>query len=192
MPQKKKILFIDLETTGTNCDWHGIHQVGAIIDIDGKEVATFFKNVKPHTGAKVDPQALAVSGVTWPMIKDYPTMSYVFDEFVKMISVFADPAGQDRIYIAGYNSQALEGPFIREWYKQNGAEQLFRSHFHSATIDIMTLCAKHYMDKGISPVSYSLPNMARISGIMYEAGKMHNALYDAQLARKLYYKLENE
>lgn len=190
MPQQKKILFIDLETTGTNCEHHGIHQIGAIMDIDGKEAAAFSKNVKPHTGAKVDPQALAVSGTSWPMIKDYPTMPYVFEEFVQMISMFADPAGQERIYIAGYNSQALEGPFLREWYKQNGAAQLFGSHFHSSTLDIMTLCAKHYMEKGISPVSYSLQNMARITGVVYEAGKLHNALYDAQLARKLYYKLE--
>lgn len=192
MSQQKKILFIDTETTGLNPELHGIHQLSAILVINDKIISDFKSNVQPHPSARVDSRALGIAGVTYNQLSSYPTMEYVFGEFQAFLSQYTDPSGQERIYIAGYNSQAMEGPFMRQWYKHNGVEQMFRSHFHSATLDLMTLSAKHYMDKGIHPVSYSLENMARLSGIPYDVSRLHDAEYDNHLAIELYYKIVNQ
>lgn len=184
-----KLLFIDVETTGKNPDLHGIHAIGSILDIDGKETASFYKNVKPQIGAQVDPEALKVSGIAFNNLKEYPNLSYVFDEFMQMLSVALDPGGQDRIYMVGYGA-SFDNDFMRKWYGHNGQEELFKSHFHSAPIDIMTLAAKYFCGHGLVPVSYSLQSIARIFKLPVEHGKLHNAAYDAQLARKLYYAIE--
>lgn len=194
MPSKK-ILFIDVETTGLNPDIHGIHQISAIMVVNDYVANTpqaFNSNVQPHPSARVDTRSLGIAGVTYNQLASYPPMEQVFGEFQAFLSQYVDPSGQERIYIGGYNSQAMEGPFMRQWYKHNGVEQMFRSHFHSATLDVMTLAVKHYMDKGIHPVSYSLENMARLSGIPYDVSKLHDAEYDNRLAIKLYYKLEQK
>lgn len=43
-----KLLFFDLETTGTNPGRNGIHQISGQIVIDGKHVQDFDFHVRPN------------------------------------------------------------------------------------------------------------------------------------------------
>ena len=43
-----KLLFFDLETTGTNPGRNGIHQISGSIVIDGKHITKNIKNNKKH------------------------------------------------------------------------------------------------------------------------------------------------
>lgn len=46
-----KIVFFDLETTGTNPGKHGIHQISGEIVIDGQTVEQFDFKVRPNPAA---------------------------------------------------------------------------------------------------------------------------------------------
>ena len=59
-----KLLFFDLETTGTNPGRNGIHQISGSIVIDGKRVEDFDFHVQPNPKAVIEDAALEVAGVT--------------------------------------------------------------------------------------------------------------------------------
>lgn len=59
-----KVVFFDLETTGTLVNKHGIHQISGMIVIDGEVKETFDFKVQPNPKAEIVQEALDVAGVT--------------------------------------------------------------------------------------------------------------------------------
>lgn len=59
-----KLLFFDLETTGTLVNRHGIHQISGMVVIDGNVMETFNFYVQPNPKADILKEALDVAGVT--------------------------------------------------------------------------------------------------------------------------------
>ena len=68
--QIKKFYF-DLETTGVDAFRNAIHQIAAIIEIDGKVKETINWNIKSFGGAIIEKEALEVGGVTEDQLKKY-------------------------------------------------------------------------------------------------------------------------
>lgn len=182
------ILFLDLETTGLYANRHGVHQIGACIDIDGKVVDEFCMNVKPFITAVFMEEALRVSGITINEIAKYPDMEEAYTAFMNFKEKYA-PSAAGKIFISGYNSGGLEMPFFREWFRHLGKIELFKSMFHSASLDVMVLAAQYSVQKNYPLVSYSLRDVAEMFSIPIDKKKLHNALYDAKLSREVYYKL---
>ena len=58
-----KILFFDVETTGTNAERHAVIQYAHIIEIDGKVVDERSWTIKPHDAAVVEPKAIEINGI---------------------------------------------------------------------------------------------------------------------------------
>ena len=85
-----KLLFFDLETTGTQADKHGIHQLSGSIVINGEVKEKFDLRVQPHPGAVIEQGALDVAGVTQEQIMAYPPMRQVYDQFINMLSKYVD------------------------------------------------------------------------------------------------------
>ena len=71
-----KVVFFDLETTGTLVNKHGIHQISGMIVIDGEVKETFDFKVQPNPKAEIVQEALDVAGVTKEQILSYPAMGY--------------------------------------------------------------------------------------------------------------------
>lgn len=67
-----KIVFFDLETTGTLVNKHGIHQISGEIVVDGEVKETFDFHVQPNPKAEITQEALDVAGVTKEQILAYP------------------------------------------------------------------------------------------------------------------------
>lgn len=85
-----KLVFFDLETTGTNPGKHGIHQISGQIVIDGVIKETFDFHVQPNPRAMIEDEALKVGGVTREQILAYPPMQQVYQEFVAMLGKYVD------------------------------------------------------------------------------------------------------
>lgn len=81
-----KLLFFDLETTGTLVNKHGIHQISGAVVIDGEIKEKFNLHVQPNPQAIIEPAALEVGGVTEAQIKAYPPMGEIYKQFVDMLS----------------------------------------------------------------------------------------------------------
>jgi len=55
------ILFLDLETTGTNPDIHSIIQIGAALFVQGEKIDQFKIDLAPREGSTIDLGALKVN-----------------------------------------------------------------------------------------------------------------------------------
>ena len=130
-----KLLFFDLETTGTNPARHGIHQISGMIEIDGVERERFDFKVRPNPKAEVLAEALAVGGVTREQIESYPPMEDVYRDFVGMLGRYVNKFNKaDKFFLVGYNNAAFDNQFLRGFFLQNG-DSYFGSWFWSNSID---------------------------------------------------------
>ena len=85
-----KILFFDLETTGTLVNRHGIHQISGKVVINGEVKESFDLRVQPNPQAQIEQAALDVAGVTKEQIMAYPPMEQIYNQFVDMLSKYVD------------------------------------------------------------------------------------------------------
>lgn len=85
-----KVLFFDLETTGTLVNRHGIHQISGAIVVDGEVKEEFDFKVQPNPKAEITQEALEVAGVTKEQILSYPPMGTIFPQFIAMLDKYVD------------------------------------------------------------------------------------------------------
>ena len=117
-----KVVFFDLETTGTLVNKHGIHQISGMIVIDGEVKETFDFKVQPNPKAEIVQEALDVAGVTKEQILSYPAMGYVYGQFTAILNKYVDKYNkQDKFFLAGYNNASFDNQFLRAWF-------LWKSH----------------------------------------------------------------
>ena len=115
-----KLLFFDLETTGTNFWQHGIHQISGCIEIDGEVKESFNFKVAPNPSAKIEQAALEIGNVTVEQIQAYRPMNEVFAEFGWMLSKYVDKFDKaDKFYLVGFNNASFDNQFLRAWFVQN-------------------------------------------------------------------------
>ena len=109
-----KLFFYDLETTGINPGRHGIHQISGQIVIDGQVMESFNFHVRPNPKAQIDPQALAVAGVTAEQILNYPPMEEIFGKLIAMLGRYVDQYNKnDKDFLVGYNNTSFDNHFPR-------------------------------------------------------------------------------
>lgn len=112
-----KVLFFDLETTGTLVNRHGIHQISGMVVIDGEVRESFNFHVQPNPKADITQEALDVAGVTKEQIMAYPPMGEVYRQFVDMLAKYVDKYNrQDKFFLAGYNNASFDNQFLRAWF----------------------------------------------------------------------------
>lgn len=184
-----KLIFIDLETTGTNFWQHGIHQLSGCIEINGEVVEAFDWKVQPNPAAKIDPAALAVAGITVEDLGDllrYPPMGEVYKDFTKMLGKHISKFDKkDKGWFVGFNSASFDMPFLRAWFKQNG-DEYFGSWFYSVSIDCIVLAAQQLMAERREMEDFKLHTVAKKLGISVDQNRLHDAAYDIEITRRIY------
>ena len=116
-----KVVFFDLETTGTLVNKHGIHQISGMIVIDGEVKETFDFKVQPNPKAEIVQEALDVAGVTKEQILSYPAMGYVYGQFTAILNKYVDKYNkQDKFFLAGYNNASFRILLLEQFYRCNG------------------------------------------------------------------------
>ena len=187
-----KLLFFDLETTGTNPARHGIHQISGMIEIDGVERERFDFKVRPNPKAEVLDEALAVGGVTREQIEAYPPMEEVYRDFVGMLSRYVNKFNKaDKFFLVGYNNAAFDNQFLRGFFLQNG-DNYFGSWFWSNSIDVMVLASQYLMGERHLMTNFKLSTVAAQLGVVVSEDKLHDALYDIYLTREAYHLMIDE
>lgn len=184
-----KILFFDLETTGTNFWQHGIHQIGGILEIDGEIKETFDLKVAPNPAAKIEQAALDVCSVTVEQIQAYPPMAQVYRHLTATLAKYCDKFNkQDKIFLVGYNNAGFDNQFLRAWFTQNG-DNYFGSWFWANPIDVYVLASHKLMATRHEYPDFKLMTCTQAFGIEIDETKLHDAVYDIYLTREIYYKL---
>lgn len=183
----KKVLWLDVETTGLDCRKHGLREVGFIIEIDGVEVDKGVFKINPFTyttkDVVIDDYALEISKVSIEDLESYDSSSYCFKELMKKLVKYVNVNDKnDCFVIAGYNT-AFDIGFIKEWFKEMGLLDSYKDLFHYKSLDVFSIvfALRHL---GInSAENDKLETMCNYFGIEIEA---HNALSDIEATKKLY------
>lgn len=183
-----KLLYYDLETTGTDPRKHGIHQLAGYVESDGRIVETFNISMQPNPKAIIDSQALKIAGIDESDFWLYPTMAEAFHEFHVLLDRHVkagDP--RDRLWQVGFNNRAFDDIFLRAWFAQNG-HPMYMAYFYPESIDVMVLAGYFLQgtDVRADMKRFTLSSVARALGIEVDPGKTHDALYDIHLTREIY------
>lgn len=184
-----KFVFFDIETTGLNFWQHGIHQLSGCIDIDGKAVEYFNYHVQPNPKAKIDVSALAVSNVTIADVQAYTPMPEIYKQFVTLLAKYVDKYDKkDKFFLIGFNNATFDNPFLRAWFVQNN-DNYFGSWFWANPLDTYVLATQKLLTQRPTMADFKLATVCKQMGIGVDESKLHNAAYDIELTRKLYYSI---
>ena len=187
MINMKKVLWLDVETTGLDCRKHGLREVGFIIEIDGVEVDKGVFRINPFTyttkDVEIDDYALEISKVSIEDLESYDRVSYCFKELMKKLVKYVNVNDKnDCFVIAGYNT-AFDIGFIKEWFKEMGLLDSYKDLFHYKSLDVFSIVFALIHIGLNSAENDKLETMCNYFGIGIEA---HNALSDIEATKKLY------
>lgn len=181
-----KLLFFDLETTGTKPEANGIHQISGAVVINGETKEKFNLHVQPHPNAVIEQGALDVAGVTKEQIMSYPSMPEVFYKFISMLSKYVDRYDRnDKFYLVGYNNASFDNQFLRAWFGHNG-DKYFGSWFWPNCIDVMVMATPYLADRRSQMFNFRQGTVAKTLGITVEEDKLHDAMYDIDICKAIY------
>ena len=185
----EKILFYDLETTGTLYWKHGIHQIAGAIQIEGEIVKRFNFNVLPHKKAIIEDEALSIAGVTREDVMKYPPMHEVYPYLINILSEYVDKFNKkDKFHLAGYNINAFDNAFFRAFFVQNG-DKYFGSWFWPDSLDCYVLASNHFKAVRATFENFQQRTVAKHLGIPIIEENLHDAQYDIDVCIDIYNKL---
>lgn len=184
-----KILFCDLETTGTYYWKNGIHQISGVIDIDGKVMEKFNFHVRPHENAIIEDEALKASNVTKEQIMEYPLMEEVYPQLVAILAKYVNKFDKtDKFFLSGYNVAAFDCNFLRGFFVQN-EDKYFGSWYWPNTLDVYVLATQRLLNERTELIDFKLKTVCEFMGIQINPERLHDAIYDVVITRKLYYRV---
>ena len=215
-----KLLFFDLETTGVKFWRNGIHQIGGIVDIDGQEVevavlgnenpfasvcgeidsgAEFYdydakyltETSKAYIPARI-PAEVDVAGVTLEQVQSYQPMEEGYRQLVGILSKYVNKFDKrDKMYLVGYNNAGFDNNFLRALFTQCG-DKYFGSWFYPNCMDVYVMVTPFLMGVRNDMENFKLMTVARTMGIEIDENKLHDATYDIELTRDIFYKIINK
>ncbi len=182
-PLFKKILYIDVETTGVEPGKHGIIQLAALMDIGGEIVDTFNLKCQPHEGAEINPEALKITGTDPEELKTRTTSSDAYREFLRFLEKHISKFNkEDKAYPAGYNVQ-FDLQFIEAWFRHHGGNKYGSGSYQNwKMLDPLPLCRIWDYQGTLALPDYKLQTVCKHFGIELDA---HDALSDITATRSL-------
>lgn len=184
-----KLLFFDLETTGVKFWRNGIHQIGGIVDIDGQEVERFDIRLAPNPAATIEQEALDVAGVTLEQVQSYQPMEDGYRQLVGILSKYVNKFDKrDKMYLVGYNNAGFDNSFLRALFQQCG-DKYFGSWFYPNCMDVYVMVTPFLMGVRNDMENFKLMTVAKTMGIEIDENKLHDATYDIELTRDIFYRI---
>lgn len=197
--QADKMIFIDVETTGTIPERHGVTQISGCVQI-GPEVKQYFDYyVRPFSGDLIEDAALKVTGIdrrqflppTDPAFlkvdgQEFADPFEVFAAFKQMLAGYVDQYDKsDKLQFVGYNAHSFDMPFMRRFWEKNN-DRFFGSWFWYPCLDVMLVWAQILQPERGLLSNFKLATVARHCGIEVDDSRLHDSKYDIDLTRRLW------
>ena len=178
-----KLLYVDVETTGVDAQRNGIVQIAWIIEIDGEVATEASFVVNPPAWAEIEPDAIAVHGISENEFRRGLTYREVHDRLESDMARYVDRYERtDKFRLSGYNVR-FDFDFLRRLWEDCGDRYLGAWIQYGQFIDPFGAFPIWQL-AGVVP---SLPNLqlatvARAFGVTDVAGA-HDALADLHMTR---------
>lgn len=197
---EQKLVFIDVETTGTDPERHGLTQISGCVQTGSDVVETFDYYVRPYPKDIIDPKALEVTGIDRRQLlpADHPDFialegqefedpHYIFARLMVMFGKYVDQYNRsDKFHFVGYNAHSFDMPFVRRFWEKNN-DRFFGSWFWYPCLDVMLVWAQILQTKRAELANFKLATVARHCGIEVDDDRLHDSQYDIDLTRQLWF-----
>jgi DNA polymerase-3 subunit epsilon len=183
----QKLIFIDTETTGGDRENAGVWQIGGIIEC-GKRSEEFLFECDIFEQDVFDPVVTEVTGITLDKLTKLADPGETYDKFVAMLDKYVDKYDKkDKFHAIAYGAD-FDSAILRNWFLKND-DDYFGSWFWHPWLCMMYFAAMALRNDRSEMNNFKLETVAEYLGIKVDPEKTHNALYDAELAREIYYKI---
>lgn len=177
----RKVLYIDLETTGGNPRRNGIVQLSGIIEIDNKVVEEFDFFMRTFKHDEIEPEALNVTGLTLQKINEAMSPHTAHASFIDIMRKYIDKYDKsDKFYPCAYNGH-FDYDFLCCWFYKL-KDEFLGSWVNHRLID--PLVVLRFLDyAGIVELpNYKLKTVCEYCGIEINA---HDAMSDIRATREV-------
>lgn len=189
-----KIFWVDLETTGLDTNKCSIHQLAALVEVDGVIVEKIDLRMRPIEGGELSNKALSMSGMTLEEMQRLPDPFYQFKQLFSILSKYVSDKPFERFYMNGKNVLMYDLPILKRYMKLYGFE--FTDYFYRRVADVqvdslgwMLRNDPSYLDKN-SKGGLTLGNLCKYFKIPLDGSRFHEALYDIEMTRELFKNLK--
>lgn len=179
----KKILAVDVETTGLDPATHEIIQLAALIVIDDKTVSSFCRTMRPLSKA-IDDKALEIHGYTREQIYSFVHPVIVYGDFIHWLGKYINKYDkEDKAFFLAFNA-TFDLRFIEKLARIAKDNFLFSFFSPNKILDPLMLARYMQYREIFSFESCKLEYLCNYFKIPLKA---HDALSDIEGAVQLFY-----
>jgi Exonuclease. len=179
-----KLFEFDFETTGTNPEIHVPHQLGAILEIDGREVERI--NMRLRIPADklpfAEPKALETARTTIEQIqavgRDPFRAAY---DLCNTLRKYVKDAEDEKFHLVEWSQDDFDSKFLRKWIGDSAMHQ----YFYSNPINVFSLAGHDLQNIRASLPNFKLATVVTHYGIGPK-GDWHDAMTDVEVTREIY------
>lgn len=95
---------------------------------------------------------------------------------------------RDKMYLVGYNNAGFDNNFLRALFTQCG-DKYFGSWLYPNCMDVYVMVTPFLMGVRNDMENFKLMTVARTMGIEIDENKLHDATYDIELTRDIFYRI---
>lgn len=175
------LLFIDCETTHLSADHGAMVELSAIAIINGEFCGQKTIRIKPHEGAKIDPEALKITKFTVDQINSFQDPSIGLREFIEFVDSF-----ECKFRLAGHNI-GFDKRFLFKTMCRHGFYSDYISRFRSDYVCTYEM-AKNIGKNKLKVENFKLGTLCDALDIQLK--NAHSAADDIRATYELYEKLK--
>lgn len=182
-----KLLFCDLETTGTDPSKHSAYQIGAIIvdPMSLDEIDRFEIKFRPAPGRVAAREALEKTRTSVKDLMGFMPHKEAHKIFTDWMSKYVDRYNKtDKFNFVAYNAP-FDDNFLREFFNDCG-DKFYGSWFWNPALCVMRQAAMEIRDSRASISNFKLGNICALAEIDFDESTAHDAMYDIEKTLELF------
>lgn len=182
MNGKRKIAWIDGETTGLDALQNDLLTFSVIIEIDGEIKETSNLEMQPFNYQSITDEALRINGMSVEQIKKFPSAHEAHKKLEALFSKYVDKYNkQDKLIPAGYNV-GFDVDFLFKLFQKCG-DPYCGSYIDYHKLDVASLVLFFKIRGLIDIEGYKLTDVCKALNIELDA---HKAEDDIIATRKIF------